>query len=420
MPPSSASAIAHSVCKTSTDRLVIDIEEVRAARDRIKAMVVQTPTIHNVALSRMTGADVVLKLENLQAIGSFKERGAANRMALLNDEECRRGVITVSAGNHAQGVARQASLLGIDAKIVMPRCTPATKIAATESWGARVVLAGENFDEACQTAEDICRQEGRILIHPFNDPAIIAGQGTCALEMIEAVPDLDAVIIPVGGGGLVAGFVAVLKTLTPHVKIYAVQVDSYAPLAASASEIGKDVRGGTTIAEGIAVAHPGIHCLSVIGDSLEDVLVVDERQVEGAITTLAEKARQVCEGAGATPLAAMLAYPDLFRGQKTGLVLTGGNINARIFSHVILRSLLNEGRILRLVFQIPDRPGLLADISRRIGLHGGNIIEVAHHRLFAAPSVQTAELVIMLEARDSWHGQQIEEELARYYHVSRE
>ncbi|GBQ05616.1 threonine ammonia-lyase [Saccharibacter floricola] len=397
----------------------VTLDDVRAAQKRIAATIARTPTIRNVALSRITEADISIKLDNLQAIGSFKERGAANRMALLTPEERAHGVITVSAGNHAQGVARQASLLDLDATIVMPRFTPATKVAATKSWGARVVLAGDNFDEACATAEELRQKENRTLIHPFDDPAVIAGQGTCALEMLEDAPDLDLVVVPIGGGGLISGFITVLKALSPQTKIYGVQVSAYSPLR-HYPEGPVDVPGGSTLAEGIAVVHPGHHCLNIIDHQLDGVFVVDELQVESAITTLAEKARQVSEGAGAAPLAAILANHDFFKGKKVGFPISGGNINARILAHVILRSLLREGRILRLVFQIPDRPGLLADISQKIGDFGGNIIEVSHHRLFAAPSVQTAELVVMIEARDTEHAQQIESDLSQHYTVRRE
>lgn len=401
----------------STSRVTLD--DVRAAQKRIAATIARTPTIRNVALSRITEAEISIKLDNLQAIGSFKERGAANRMALLTTEEREHGVITVSAGNHAQGVARQASLLGLDATIVMPRFTPATKVAATQSWGARVVLAGENFDEACATAEELRQKENRTLIHPFNDPAVIAGQGTCALEMIEDAPDLDAVVVPIGGGGLMSGFVTVLKALRPQTKIYGVQVEAYAPLRHYPEGLST-VTGGSTLAEGIAVVQPGDQCLGVISKQLDGVFVVNELQVESAITTLAEKARQVSEGAGATPLAAILAHHEFFKGKKVGFPISGGNINARILAHVILRSLLRDGRILRLVFQIPDRPGLLAEISQQIGDFGGNIIEVSHHRLFAAPSVQTAELVVMIEARDTEHALSIEHELSQQYTVHRD
>lgn len=397
----------------------VTLDDVRAAQKRIAATIARTPTIHNVALSRLTEADITIKLDNLQAIGSFKERGAANRMALLTPEERAHGVITVSAGNHAQGVARQANLLGLHATIVMPRFTPATKVAATQSWGAHVVLAGENFDEACATAEELRQKENLTLIHPFNDPAVIAGQGTCALEMMEDAPNLDMVVVPIGGGGLISGFVTVLKTLHPHIKIYGVQVSAYAPLRNYPNNL-IDVNGGSTIAEGIAVVKPGQHCLKTINKNLDGVFIVDELQVESAITTLAEKARQISEGAGAAPLAAILAHHKFFKNKKVGFPITGGNINARILAHVILRSLLRDGRILRLVFQIPDRPGLLAEISQHIGNFGGNIIEVSHHRLFAAPSVQTAELVVMIEARDTEHALSIERELSQHYTVHRE
>ncbi|MBS1019739.1 threonine ammonia-lyase [Gluconobacter cerinus] len=398
---------------------VVTLLDIENAQKRIASTVVRTPTIACPALSRLTGAEITLKLENLQAIGSFKERGAANKMALLTPEERARGVITVSAGNHAQGVARQASLLGIDATIVMPRFTPATKVAATQAWGANVVLAGDDFASACVTAEEIQNKEGRVLVHPFNDPAVIAGQGTAALELLEDAPDIDTVVVPVGGGGLIGGFATVMAALRPDVEIIGVQVEAYASLAAFPTEGGATL-GGSTIAEGIAVTQLGDHCLRAFRHRISKILVVNELQVESAITTLAEKAKQVCEGAGATGLAAVLANPEMFKGRKVALPLSGGNINARILANTILRSLLRDGRILRLIFQIPDRPGMLADISARIGNYGGNIIEVSHHRLFASPSVQTAELVVMIEARDTQHATQIETDLARHYIVRRD
>ncbi|GBR19748.1 threonine ammonia-lyase [Gluconobacter japonicus] len=398
---------------------VVTIQDIESAHERIASTVVRTPTITCPALSRLTGAEITLKLENLQAIGSFKERGAANKMALLTAEERACGVITVSAGNHAQGVARQASLLGIDATIVMPRFTPASKIAATQAWGANVVLAGDDFAQACITAEELQKTEGRVLVHPFNDPAVIAGQGTAALELLQDAPQIDTVVVPVGGGGLIGGFATVMAALRPDVEVIGVQVEAYASLAAFPQEGGPTL-GGSTIAEGIAVTTMGEHCLNAFRHRISRILVVNELQVESAITTLAEKAKQVCEGAGATGLAAVIANPELFKGRKVALPLSGGNINARILANTILRSLLRDGRILRLIFQIPDRPGMLADISARIGNYGGNIIEVSHHRLFASPSVQTAELVVMIEARDTEHAKQIETDLSRHYIVRRD
>ncbi|WP_225198454.1 threonine ammonia-lyase [Gluconobacter oxydans] len=398
---------------------VVTIADIESAHERIASTVVRTPTIFCPALSKLTGADITLKLENLQAIGSFKERGAANKMALLTPEERARGVITVSAGNHAQGVARQASLLGIDATIVMPRFTPATKVAATQAWGANVVLAGDDFAQASETAAELQKQDGRVLVHPFNDPAVIAGQGTAALELLQDAPNIDTVVVPVGGGGLIGGFATVMAALRPDVEVIGVQVEAYASLSNYPQEDGP-TQGGSTIAEGIAVTKLGDHCLNAFRNKISKILVVSELQVESAITTLAEKAKQVCEGAGATGLAAVLAYPELFRGRRVALPLSGGNINARILANTILRSLLRDGRILRLIFQIPDRPGMLADISARIGNYGGNIIEVSHHRLFASPSVQTAELLVMVEARDTEHAHQIETDLARHYIVRRD
>nr|WP_294916463.1 threonine ammonia-lyase [uncultured Neokomagataea sp.] len=403
----------------TTLRPSVTLQDVEDARRRIAPTIVRTPTINCPALSHITGADITLKLENLQPIGSFKERGAANKMALLTEEERKRGVIAASAGNHAQGVARQASLLGIDATIVMPKYTPATKIAATKSWGAHIVLAGDDFTQASQVAQRIMKEEGRVLLHPFNDPDVIAGQGTIALELLEDAPDIDTLVVPIGGGGLLGGMATVMAALRPDIEIIGVQVEAYASLSNFPQE-GGSVLGGATIAEGIAVQTLGDHCLDSFRQHISQVMVVSELQVESAVTTLAEKAKQVCEGAGATGLAAILANPEFFHGRKIAIPLSGGNINARILANTILRSLLRDGRILRLVFQIPDRPGILADIAQRIGEHGGNVIEVSHHRLFAAPSVQTAELVVMIEARDTHHATEIEKELSEHYITRRD
>lgn len=397
---------------------LVTFEDISAAHERIAPRIVRTPTIACPALSRMSGAEIWLKLENLQAIASFKERGAANKLALLTPEERARGVIAVSAGNHAQGVARHASLLGIDATIVMPRHTPSAKVERTRGWGARVVTEGEDFAEASRVAEALRQREGLVLVHPFNDPAVMAGQGTFAVELLEDAPELDTLVLPVGGGGLISGSAIAAAHMRPNLRIVGVQVESYASLSAFP---GAEVltRGGSTIAEGIAVTQLGNHCLDAVRPLLSEVLVVTELQVESAIALLAEQAKQVAEGAGAAALAAVMAYPERFRGQRIALPITGGNIGTRVFANTLLRALRRDGRLLSLILQIPDRPGILADIATRIGNAGGNIIEVSHQRLFAAPSVQTAELEIMIEARDSHHADVIEADLRAHYTLTR-
>ncbi|GBQ36120.1 threonine dehydratase [Gluconacetobacter azotocaptans DSM 13594] len=397
---------------------MITLDDVRAAASRIEGRILRTPTVPSHALSKATGADVVLKLDNLQAVGSFKERGAANKMALLTPAERERGVITVSAGNHAQGVARHASLLGIDAVIVMPRFTPAAKVTRTAGWGARVVLEGNSFAEATAHANALCQREGRVFVHPYDDPAVMAGQGTFALELFEDAGPLDMFVGPIGGGGLLSGCAVVATALRPDMEVVGVQVESHSSLSAFP---GDEVMppGGATIAEGIAVLQIGRQPLEVIRRHVSRVLVVPERAVEDAITLMAEGAKQVSEGAGATALAAVLTYPELFRGKRIALPVTGGNIDSRILANTLLRSLLRDGRLLCLKMEIPDRPGILADISRTIGEAGGNIIEVSHQRLFTAPSVQAAELEVMIEARDPSHALDIMGELSKTYIVRR-
>jgi threonine dehydratase len=374
------------------DAKTLSFDDVRKAAARIKGRVLRTPTIGSAVLSRLTGADIVLKLDNLQAVGSFKERGAANRLSLLSAEERARGVVAMSAGNHAQGVARHASLLGIAAVIVMPKYTPLAKIAGTAAWGAQVVLHGESIPEAAEHAHALAAEQGLVFIHPYDDYAVMAGQGTLALEMVEDGPTLDVLLVPIGGGGLISGCAVAMAALSPATQVIGVQV---APYSALAQRRGADActLGGATIAEGIAV--------------------------EDAIAMLASAAKLVAEGAGAAALAGLLAHRDRFAGKRVGLPVCGGNIDARILANVLLRGLLRDGRLLRLRMDIPDRPGVLADISAKIGGSGGNIIEVSHQRLFASPSVQSAQLEVMVEARDPLHAAEIEAALAVSYSVSR-
>ncbi len=397
---------------------MIGLSDVLDAAARISGRVLRTPAVRSDALSRATGADVVLKLDNLQATGAFKERGAANRLSLLSGNERAAGVIAMSAGNHAQAVARHAHLLGIDAVIVMPKYTPATKVTRTAAWGARVVLHGETLAESASHAAQLAEAEGRVFIHPYDDPAVIAGQGTLALELLEDFPDLDVLIVPVGGGGLLAGCATAARAIRPGIAVFGVEVEAYAPMAQRLA--GQPVSvGGATIAEGIAVRDVGELPLAMIRDYGLEVLVVPELAIEEAIGLLAEGAKVVAEGAGAAGIAALLTFPDRFHGKRVGVAVCGGNIDARILSNVLVRNLLRDGRLLRLHMQIPDRPGVLADIAGRIGGCGGNIIEVSHQRLFAAASVQAAELEVMVEARDKDHADEIVAGLEEAYVVRR-
>ena len=395
---------------------MIGLADVRAAAERIAGRVLHTPAVPCDVISRAVGAQVTLKLENLQATGAYKERGAANRLALLTEAERAAGVVAMSAGNHAQAVARHAQLLGITAVIVMPRHTPLSKVSRTRGWGARVVLHGDTLAEAAEHAHALADQEGLVFVHPYDDPKVMAGQGTVALELLADVPDIDTLVVPIGGGGLIAGCAVAACGLKPGIEVIGVEVAAYAAMAQRLA--GQPVSvGGPTIAEGIAVRDIGLGPLALIRAHVADVVVVPERAVEEAIALLAEGAKVVAEGAGATGVAALLAFPHRFEGRRVGVPITGGNIDARILANVLLRNLLRDGRLVRLVVECPDRPGVLADIAGRIGGAGGNIIDVSHHRLFASPSVQAAQLEVMFEARDSMHGAEIVRALEMIYTV---
>jgi threonine dehydratase len=395
---------------------MIGLADVRAAAGRIAGRVVHTPVLPCDVISRASGAQVTLKLDNLQATGAFKERGAANRLAMLTGKERAAGVVAMSAGNHAQAVARHAQLLGITAVIVMPLHTPLTKVSRTRDWGARVVLHGDTLAEAAEHAHALADREGLVFVHPYDDPGVMAGQGTLALEFLADAPDIDTLVVPIGGGGLIAGCAVAACGVKPGIEVIGVEVAAYAAMAQRLA--GQPVSvGGPTIAEGIAVRDIGLGPLALIRAHVADVVVVPERAVEEAIALLAEGAKVVAEGAGAVGVAALLAFPDRFEGRRVGVPITGGNIDARILANVLLRNLLRDGRLVRLVLEIPDRPGVLADIAGRIGGAGGNIIDVSHHRLFASPSVQSAQLEVMFEARDSAHGSEIVRALEQIYTV---
>ena len=397
---------------------MISFQDVQDAATRIAGKVVRTPSLRSPAIARATGADVDLKLDCLQATGAFKERGAANRLALLSEAERRAGVVAMSAGNHAQAVARHASLLGIRATIVMPRFTPSTKVTRTAGWGAEVVLHGDTLVEAHAHAMALSREQGLVFIHPYDDPAVMAGQGTMALEMLQDTPGLDVLLIPVGGGGLLAGCATVARALSPATQVIGVEVETYPAMAQMLA--GQEPRvGGPTIAEGIAVRDIGLLALEVARARVDEVITVPEVAVEDAVALLAEGAKVVAEGAGAVGTAALLTHKARFAGKRVGTTVCGGNIDSRILSTVLVRALLRDGRLLRLHMDIPDRPGVLADISGHIGRSGGNIIEVSHQRLFATQSVQAAELEVMVEARDRTHADAITEALEKAYTVRR-
>ena len=382
--------------------LPVGIEDIHAAAARIAGRIMRTPTVRSDAISRATGADVTLKLENLQPVGAFNERGAANRLALLTEAERRTGVIAVSAGNHAQAVARHARLMGIAATIVMPQFTPLSKVSRTAAWGAKVVMHGETLAESGVQAHALAKERGLAFIHPYDDPAIIAGQGTLALEFLQDAPDLDTLVIPVGGGGLISGCAVAAKAVKPDVSVIGVEVAAYSALAQRLSNRPVEV-GGATVAEGIAVRDIGKLPLLVARALIERVVAVDEVAIEQAICLLLEVEKTVTEGAGAAGLAALLAYPELVKGRKVGLVLSGGNIDTRLLASILLRGLVRDGRIVRLRLMIGDAPGQLARVAGTIGRAGGNIVEVQHQRLFGGVVAKATELDVTVETRDRAH-----------------
>jgi threonine dehydratase len=380
--------------------------DVAAAASRIAGQIVRTPLVPAHALSRRIGAEVFLKLETLHRTGSFKERGALNRLLALDAAERARGVITMSAGNHAQAVAFHAARLGIAATVVMPRFTPNAKVARTAAHGATVVLEGETLGDAGAHARALAARDGLTIVHPYDDDLVIAGQGTAGAEMLADEPSLETLVIPVGGGGLIAGCALAAHGANPAIRVIGVEVEGWTSAAQRLA--GQPVRtGGATIAEGIAVNDVGERPFAIIREHVAEVLVVPEATIEAAIVLLAEEAKLVAEGAGAAGVAAMLAFPDRFAGRRVGAILCGGNVDVRILANVLLRGLARDGRMLRLAVDIADRPGVLAEVAGRIAAAGGNIIEVAHQRLFAAPSVKAAELDLVVEARDRAHGEAI-------------
>lgn len=382
--------------------LPISYDDVVDAHARIRSEIIDTPATASKTLSQITGADVFLKFESFQFTASFKERGALNRLLHLTDEERERGVIAMSAGNHAQGVAYHAQRLGIPATIVMPKGTPFTKVKRTEESGAHVILAPGRLADAAALAQKIAEDEQRVFIHPFDDPLVMAGQGTVAIEFLKTYPQIEALAIPIGGGGLIAGVATAAKAINPEIKVYGVQSESYPSmkehLAGRAIEPSRE-----TVAEGIAVKTPGAQTATVVKELVEDILIVPERTIELAISLLLEVEKVVVEGAGAAGLAALLQYPQIFGGVKTGLVLCGGNIDSRTLAFCLLRNLTRDGRIARLRVMLPDLPGGLAKVANVVAEQGGNIIEVNHERAFAAISVKYTELDVVVETKDRDH-----------------
>ena len=393
-----------------TGPLAPTFAEIREAAERIKGKVVRTPCLRSETLSAITGADVWVKFENLQFTSSFKERGALNKLTQLTAEERRVGVIAMSAGNHAQGVARHAQRLGIPATIVMPRFTPQVKIQHTRDFGARVILEGDSLSDAGAHARALTEREGYTFVHPYDDPAIIAGQGTCGMEMLEDAPEIDVMVIPVGGGGLISGCAIGGQGLKPDLEVVGVEVESYAACQQRLAGIPISV-GGTTIAEGIAVRDIGALPMSIIQQRVSEVLLVSEIQIEEAIILFLTVEKSVSEGAGAAALAALLAHPQRFKGRKVGLVLCGGNIDTRLLTAVLLRGMVRDGRLLRLKVDIADSPGSLAAVAKIIADGGGNVLEVQHERLFGASNAKSTDIELTIEVRNRQQGIEIQNSL---------
>ncbi|MDB5734291.1 MAG: threonine dehydratase [Alphaproteobacteria bacterium] len=387
--------------------------DIQRAAARIQPALVRTPTRHSRTLSGIAGCEVWLKFENRQFTASFKERGALNRILSLTDDEKARGVAAMSAGNHAQGVAYHAGRLGIPATIVMPVTTPFNKVKHTRDFGATVIQHGRDLNEAYAEAQRIAQLQHLTFIHPYDDPLVIAGQGTCALEMLEDVPQLDALIVPVGGGGLISGCAIAAHAMKPAIEIYGVQTALYPAMRqAMRDEPLTALPHAQTIAEGIAVKQPGALTTQIVRELVKDIFIVGEDRIEHALAMILEIEKTLIEGAAAAAFAALLANADLFHGRQVGIVMSGGNIDMRLLSNVILRELTREGRIFSLELEIEDRPGQLAQIAALIAQAGGNVMEVSHNRMMADISAKSATLGLVVEARDTEHAQEIRNALA--------
>ncbi|MET0182727.1 MAG: threonine ammonia-lyase [Caulobacterales bacterium] len=390
----------------------VTYEQIVEAAARLAGQIERTPLRLSRTLSSITGAEVWNKFENLQFTAAYKERGALNKLLQLTPAEKKKGVIAASAGNHSQGLAFHAQRLGVPVTIVMPTSTPFVKVQQTRSFGADVVLKGETYDEASAYAMELRDVRDLTFVHPFNDPDVIAGQGTIALEMFEEMPDFDVFPIPIGGGGLISGMATVARHVKPDIRIIGVEPAMYPSFTSRMRGMAAKV-GGHTIAEGIAVKQVGDLSYAVARPLIDEVLLIEEPEFERAIALYCNVEKIVVEGAGAAALAALLAYPEKFRGKKCGLVVTGGNIDTRLLTSVLTRSLIRDGRIAYLRFTGDDRPGLLANVSRILGEEGANIITVEHRRHALDVPAKGAEFDIEIETRDAQHTEEIVLSLAR-------
>ena len=379
---------------------LLSLADVRAAHDRIRDAIIETPTLHSQTLSNLTGANIFLKFENLQFTAAYKERGALNALLQLPEEARKRGVIAASAGNHAQGLSYHGTRLGVPVTIVMPKTTPTVKVMQTESVGGKVVLEGEKFDDAYQHARLLEKELGLTFVHPFDDPKVAAGQGTVALEMLEAAPEIDTLVVPIGGGGLLSGMGTAARGLRPDIELIGVQAELYPSMYALLNGLQLPCEGDT-LAEGIAVKEPGAFTSQVIKGLVDDIVLVSEPQLETSVSLLLQIEKTVVEGAGAAGLAAVLAYPEKFRGKNVGVVLCGGNIDTRLLANVLLRDLARSGRLARLRITLQDRPGALYKVMRLFNEHNVNIIEIYHQRIFTTLPAKGLITDIECEARDA-------------------
>jgi threonine dehydratase len=388
----------------------ISLADVVAARERLRDAIYYSPCPHSQMLSGLTGQQVYLKLENLQMTGSFKERGALNRIATLTPEQAARGVVAASAGNHAQGVAYHATKRGIRALIVMPLATPLVKVTATRGFGAEVVLHGANYDEACEEATRMCAVEGMTFIHPFDDPVVMAGQGTIGLELLEQVPQLEAVVVPIGGGGLIGGVACAIKESRPEIRVIGVQT-SRLPSMVAAVESHRPItlEPATTIADGIAVRRAGDVTLPVVERYVDEIVTVDEDEIASAILVLLEREKTLAEGAGAAALAALLQRKTSLNGAPTAVLVCGGNIDVTLLSRIIERGLVQDGRLIRLRIHLLDKPGALADLTRLIASYRANIVDTLHNRAYYGVNLGDTVIDITMETRGR---EQVEELLA--------
>ena len=381
---------------------MVNLQDIRDAARRLQGQVPDTPFVESRTLSDITGAQIFLKFENLQFTASFKERGACNKLMQLTPAERAGGVVAMSAGNHAQGVAYHAQRLGLRAVIVMPRFTPGVKVARTRGFGAEVVLHGDTLDEARAHALALAASEGLTFVHPYDDEAIVAGQGTVGLEMLQAVPDLDDLVVAVGGGGLIAGMATAAKALRPDIRITGVQMTRF-PGMYNLMKGTQLPQGASTLAEGIAVGTPGMITRAIVREKVDDMLLVDEGDVEQAIVMLLEIEKTLVEGAGAASLAALLRHPAQFRGRKVGLVLCGGNIDPLLLASIIERGMVRAGRLARIRVSARDVPGALARITAALAEVGANIEEVHHQRAFTMLAAQNVEIELVLQTRSHAH-----------------